>query len=161
MALDSTPNLTVIVGRNTEIYGVEVVNNIVCDGNEEYWIFDFSGEPDFTTEVINTMSLNWAYSTGDETNIGAEFKILGFEFFNTVEDALAATGGEAATEPPTEPKTEAPTDEPTEAPTADAGNNSGNGDSTTTDGGCASVIGMSAVAVLAAAAAFVALKKKD
>ena len=106
------------------------------------------------------MSLNWAYSIGDETNIGAEFKILGFEFFNTVEDALAATGGEAATEPPTEPKTEAPTDEPTEAPTADAGNNGDNGD-TTTDGGCASVIGMGAVAVLAAAAAFVALKKKD
>ena len=160
VSLDDTPNLTVVIGRNTEIYGVEVANNIVCDGTEEYWIFDFSDEPDFTTEVINTMSLNWAYSIGDETNIGAEFKILGFEFFNTVEDALAATGGEAATEPPTEPKTEAPTDEPTEAPTADAGNNGDNGD-TTTDDGCASVIGMGAVAVLAAAAAFVALKKKD
>lgn len=156
VSLDDTPNMTVIVGRNTEIYGVQVANNIVCDGNEEYWIFDFSNEPDFTTDVINSLSINWAYSTGELENLGAEFTILGFQFFNTMEDALAATGGEASTEPPTEEKTEAPTDEVTEAPTA-APNQGGD----TADTGCASVVTFGAVAVLAACAAVVALKKKD
>ena len=64
---------------------------------------------------------------------------------------------EAPTEPATEESTEAPTDEPaeetteapTEAPTTEA----------PTEGGCGSVIGFSAIAVLAAAAAAVALKK--
>ena len=42
VAAESAPNLTVVVGRNTEIYGVKVANEIKCDGTEEYWIFDFS-----------------------------------------------------------------------------------------------------------------------
>jgi hypothetical protein len=153
---DSTPNMTVIVDRNTEIYGKEVANEIKCDGTEEYWIFDFSDESDFYNGVINSMSVNWAYSVGEEENLGAEFVLLGFQFFDTLEDALNATGGEEATEAPTEEKTEAPTEEATEAPT----------DAPATEApteapksGCGSVIGFSAVAVLAAAAAAVALKK--
>ena len=153
---DSTPNMTVIVDRNTEIYGKEVANEIKCDGTEEYWIFDFSDESDFYSGVINSMSVNWAYSVGEEENLGAEFVLLGFQFFDTLEDALNATGGEEATEAPTEEKTEAPTEEATEAPT----------DAPATEApteapksGCGSVIGFSAVAVLAAAAAAVALKK--
>ena len=153
---DSTPNMTVIVDRNTEIYGKEVANEIKCDGTEEYWIFDFSDESDFYSGVINSMSINWAYSVGEEENLGAEFVLLGFQFFDTLEDALNATGGEEATEAPTEEKTEAPTEEATEAPT----------DAPATEApteapksGCGSVIGFSAVAVLAAAAAAVALKK--
>ena len=74
----------------------------------------------------------------------------------------------AETEAPTEPETEAPTAAPdTEAPTeaatqaaTEAGTSAGT-QATTEDEGCASVVGMGAVAVLAAAAAFVALKKKD
>jgi hypothetical protein len=153
---DSTPSMTVIVDRNTEIYGKEVANEIKCDGTEEYWIFDFSDESDFYNGVINSMSVNWAYSVGEEENLGAEFVLLGFQFFDTLEDALNATGGEEATEAPTEEKTEAPTEEATEAPT----------DAPATEApteapksGCGSVIGFSAVAVLAAAAAAVALKK--
>ena len=153
---DSTPSMTVIVDRNTEIYGKGVANEIKCDGTEEYWIFDFSDESDFYSGVINTMSINWAYSVGEEENLGAEFVLLGFQFFDTLEDALNATSGEEATEAPTEEKTEAPTEEATEAPT----------DAPATEApteapksGCGSVIGFSAVAILAAAAAAVALKK--
>ena len=160
VALDSTPNMTVIVGRNTEIYGIDVANEIKCDGSEEYWIFDFSDEDDFTSDVINSMKINWAYSVGEESNLNAEFVLLGFQFFDSLEDALTATGGEEATEPPTEaptepPVTEAPTDAPTDAPATEAPTTGEK------DGGCGGIVGFASVAVLAAAAAAVALKKKD
>ena len=148
VALESTPNMTVIVGRDTEIYGKEVANQIKCDGTEEYWIFDFSGEPDFTTDVINSLSINWAYSTGELENLGAEFTILGFQFFNTMEDALAATGGEKATEPPTEAPTEEPTAAPTEPVTEPA------------KSGCGSAVTFGLAAILVAAAVWV-IRKKD
>ncbi len=160
VCLDSTPNMTVIVGRNTEIYGIDVVNTIKCDGNEEYWIFDFTNESDFASDVIQSMKINWAYSVGEESNIGAEFQILGFQLFDTLENALNATGGEEATEAPTEAKTEAPeTEAPeTEAPVANVTEPTTEAPA---EGGCASAIGFGAVAILAAAAAVVALKKKD
>ena len=157
VCLDSDPTMTVILGRDTEIYGKEVANQIKCDGTEEYWLFDFSDESDFGSEVINNMQLNWAFSVGEESNLNAEFVLLGFQFFDNMDAALAATGGEAATEKPTEapteaPETEAPTDAPaTEAPTTP--------ETEPAKGGCGSVIGFSAVAILAAAAAAVALKK--
>ncbi len=86
--------------------------------------------------------------------------------------------GPTETEPPTEEKTEPeeePTEEPTDAPDTDPVTEAPTGEAdtsadssattdATTDGadeGCASVIGMSAVAVLVAAAAAVVLKKKD
>ena len=165
VAMESTPNMTVIIGRNTEIYGIEVANAIKCDGTEEYWIFDFSGESDFTTDAINNMKINWAYAYGEESNLNAEFKILGFEFFDNMEAALAATGGEEATEPPTEEPTEAPTEEPTDAPADDATTEAPKAEDTTAaeeeKSGCGAVVSFGAVAVLAAAAAAVALKKKD
>ena len=157
VCLDSDPEMTVVLGRDTEIYGKDVANQIKCDGTEEYWIFDFSDESDFGSEVINNMQLNWAYSVGEESNLNAEFVLMGFQFFDSMDDALAATGGEKATEAPTEepteaPETEAPTDAPaTEAPTTQ--------ETEPAKGGCGSVIGFSAIAVLAAAAAAVALKK--
>ena len=77
-------------------------------------------------------------------------------------DAEEATTEEATTE---EPATEAPTDEVTEAPT-DAPEQGGDATEAPTEAptdepksGCGSVIGFSAVAILAAAAAAVALKK--
>ena len=160
VCLDDTPNMTVIVGRDTEIYGINVANAIKCDGNEEYWIFDFTDEKDFSSDIIQTMKINWAYSVGEESNIGAEFLLMGFQFFDTMEDALAATGSVEATEPPTEEPTEPPTEEATEAPTQAP-------DAQTTTAapvenkGCGGVIGFGAVAVLTAVAAAVALKKKD
>ena len=58
---------------------------------------------------------------------------------------------EAPTAAPTDAPTEAPTDAPTDAPT----------EPVVDEGGCASVVGFGAVAVLAAAAAAFVLKKKD
>ena len=158
VCLDSDPNMTVMVGRNTEIYGMEVANTIKCDGTEEYWIFDFSSEPDFTSDIIQNMKINWAYSVGEESNLGAEFQILGFQFFDTLENALTATGGEEATEAPTEAKTEAPE---TVAPETEAPATQAPETEAPAEDGCASVVGFGAVAILAAAAAVVALKKKD
>ena len=158
VALDSTPNMTVIVGRNTEIYGVEVANAIKCDGNEEYWIFDFTNEKDFYSDVINSMEINWAYSVGEEANLGAEFTILGFQFFDTLDEAMNATGGEETTEAPTEEKTEAPTEEVTEAPTAEQTTAAPTEE---VKEGCGAVVSFASVAVLTAVAAAVALKKKN
>lgn len=159
VCLESDPNMTVMVGRNTEIYGMEIANSIKCDGSEEYWIFDFSSEPDFSANIIQNMKINWAYSVGEESNIGADFQILGIQLFDTLENALAVTGGEEATEAPTEAKTEAPeTEAPeTQAPATQAPETQ----APAKEGGCASVVGFGAVAILAAAAAVVALKKKD
>lgn len=159
VSLDSKPSMKVIVGRDTELY-VNVYNTIKCDGNEEYWIFDLTNQKEFTSDVINSMEINWAFTLGEESNIGAEFIISGFELFDTLDNALAATGSEKATEPPTEEKkTEAPevtTEEPaTQAPTTQAGGND------TEKKGCGAVVGFGTVAILAAAAAAVALKKKD
>jgi hypothetical protein len=157
VCLDSDPEMTVVLGRDTEIYGKDVANQIKCDGTEEYWIFDFSDESDFNSEVINNMQINWAYSMGEESNLNAEFVLLGFQFFDSMDDALAATGGEKATEKPTEEKTEAPeTEAPTDAPATEAPTTP---ETEPAKGGCGSVIGFSAVAILAAAAAAVALKK--
>lgn len=68
----------------------------------------------------------------------------------TEEETEAPT--EEATEAPTDAETEAPTEAPTDAPATDA-------PTEPAEGGCGSVIGFSAIAVLAAAAAAVALKK--
>ena len=69
------------------------------------------------------------------------------------------------TDAPTEPETDTPTEEPTAAPTESVTEASTADTTTETDDpakkGCGSVIGMSAVAVMSAAATFVALKKKD
>ncbi len=159
VCLDDTPNVTVIVDKNTEIWGVKVANSIKCDGSEEYWIFDFTDEKDFSENVINSISINWAYSVGEESNIGAEFVLMGLELYDTMENALAATGSEKATEPETEAPTQAPeTEAPTQAP---AGAVTDPETEAPAESGCGSVMGFGAVAVLAAVAAAVALKKKD
>ena len=88
-------------------------------------------------------------------------------FFRSIEEAQAYTEArlnlDAVTEAPTEEDTEAPTEEATtEAPTAapDANDTTAAPDETEpAKSGCGSVIGMGAVAILAAAAAAVALKK--
>jgi hypothetical protein len=95
-------------------------------------------------------------------------------YFRSIAEAQAYTSARLnmapETEAPTEEKTEAPTDEVTEAPT-DAETNAPeqggdatqapDGEQTTAPAkeGCGSVIGFSAIAILAAAAAAVALKK--
>ena len=158
VCLDAKPNMHVLVGRDMDTYA-DVYNTIKCDGSEEYWIFDFTDEKDFTKDTINNIELNWAYSMGEESNVGAEFIIMGFELFDTLENALAATGSEKATEEPTEEKTEKPTEAPTEEPTQAPATQPNGGD--TEKKGCGAVVGFGSVVIMAAAAAAVALKKKD
>ena len=72
-----------------------------------------------------------------------------FEWLDSQQERESQPVTEAPTEVPTEAPTETPTEAPTEAPT----------ETEAPAGGCKSVIGFSAIAVLAAAAAAVALKK--
>ena len=99
----------------------------------------------------------------------AEWDVMYMGWFRSIEEAQQYAIGRLEMEPVTEaPETEAPeTDAPeteaaTQAPAADTGApEETTAAATTTEEGCASVVGFGAVAVLAAAAAFVALKKKD
>lgn len=89
------------------------------------------------------------------------------------EESTAAPETEAATVAPETKDPETDAEPETEAPDTDAADtdaaidtNGGEGtaantDTEKTDGGCSSVVGFGAVAVLAAATAFVALKKKE
>lgn len=90
-----------------------------------------------------------------------EGKAYGEEHLKTI--GVLPSDWTEAPETTAEPETEAPeTEAATQAPAADTGaSGETTAAATTEEEGCASVIGMSAVAVLAAAAAFVALKKKD
>ena len=80
----------------------------------------------------------------------------------TEETAEAITDGEteAPTEAPTETPTEAPTEVPTEAPTEAPAETPTEAPTEAPAEGCGSALGMSALAILMAATAVVALKKK-
>ena len=119
-------------------------------------------------------SIRLDFNMADETT--REFELCFAGMFRSVDEAYAyantwvegiglETVDPNATEEPTEPPTEAPTDDVTEAPT-DAPQQGGDATEAPTEAptdepksGCGSVIGFSAVAILAAAAAAVALKK--
>ena len=125
-------------------------------------IADDAGTPQVSwTAYDNGLNLSLPYVDGMNLNCS------GIVVLPTTETVPVETGA-PETEAPTEPETEAPTAAPdTEAPTeaatqaaTEAGTSAGT-QAATEDEGCASVVGMGAVAVLAAAAAFVALKKKD
>ena len=68
---------------------------------------------------------------------------------------------ETAAEVPTEPVTDASTEAVVTEPATDPVTDSVTTDAPTADGGCTSVVGVGSVAVMAAAAAFVAGKKKE
>ena len=110
------------------------------------------------------------FSVTDTTDLEmCQWDMCYMGYFRSIEEAQAYTSArlsmEPETEAPTEEKTEAPTDEVTEAPT-DAETDAPATDAPATEApteapksGCGSVIGFSAIAILAAAAAAVALKK--
>ena len=125
---------------------------------------------------INTIRLDLTLS--DEAT--REFDILFAGMFRTVEEGIAYANGymenlgvgaapteeettEAPTEPTDEETTAAPADGETTAAPADGETTAATNDTTapTEEKGCGAVVGFGAVAVLAAAAAAVALKKKD
>ena len=109
------------------------------------------------------------FSVTDTTDLEmCQWDMCYMGYFRSVEEAQAYTAARldmtAATEPPTEEKTEAPTDAETDAPAEDTtvaeGETTAAPDETEAPKeGCGSVIGFGAVAILAAAAAAVALKK--
>ena len=111
------------------------------------------------------------FSVTDTTDLEiCQWDMCYMGYFRSVEEAQAYTATrlnmEAATEAPTEEKTEAPTDAETDAPAEDTTAAPEAGDTTAAPNeteapkeGCGSVIGFGAVAILAAAAAAVALKK--
>ena len=114
------------------------------------------------------------FSVTDTTDLEmCQWDMCYMGYFRSIEEAQAYTAArlnmEATTEEPTEEKTEAPTDDTTAAPDIDTTAAPEAGETTATPdagettaaekSGCSSVIGFSAVAILAAAAAAVALKK--
>ena len=112
--------------------------------------------------------VSWtAYDNGINLELdyvdGIEFTCPGIVVTPLTETTPEET--EAPTEPETDaPETEEPTEEPTEAPTdaatdAPATDAPATEQETEAEGGCGSVIGFSAIAILAAAAAAIALKK--
>ncbi len=143
-------------GQNAMSCYAEMINEIKCDGSEEWWIYDFTEDGAFD-QFIMSIKLTWCDDIPEESNIGAEFTLYEMKMFKNAEEALAATGATKLpekTEKPTEAPTEAPTEVPTEVPTQAA-------ETEAPKSGCGAVIGSSAAIVLSAVAAFVALKKKD
>ena len=139
-------------------------------GADEEYVFVPIDMTDLWEGRINSVRLDFAFPEDEEIRT---FDICFAGMFRSEDEAyayaqnwLAAntevdTGiAEKETTPEAAPETEANTnagvDATTDAATEDAGNDNANGGL-----GCASVVGMGAVAILAAAAAAVALKKKD
>ena len=126
------------------------LNEIDANGEVEYLIYDL----EYSWEgSINMLRLSF-----DNAEVGSVIYVEELRLFTTKEDAYAYAGEEIPTrapetEKPTEDKTEAPNENKTEAPSTEAPEQS--------EGGCKSVVAASVVAIVAAAAAFVALKKKD
>ena len=125
-------------------------NEMKANGEVEYLIYDL----EYSWEgSINLFRLSF-----EGMEAGAVVYVEELQIFTNKEDAYAYAGEEIPTkapetEKPTEDKTEDPGENKTEAPSTEAPEQS--------EGGCKSVVAVSAVAVVAAAAAFVALKKKD
>ena len=125
------------------------LNELKANGETEYIIFDLS----YTWEGgINLICLAFPEMTADATVYVEEIQL-----FATKEEAYAYAGEEIPTKAP---ETEEPT---TDAPTAEV--TTDKAETTTeaekSEGGCKSAVAMSLVAFVAAAAACVALKKKD
>ena len=128
-----------------------------------------AGSTNGITNKEGTPVVSWtAYDNGLNLSLkyedGMVFNCPGIVALDKTETIPVETDAPETEAPETEaptaaPETEAPeTEAPTAAPETNAPETTA---PATTEGGCASVVGFGAVAVLAAAAAFVALKKKD
>ncbi len=127
----------------------------------------FFGFEDTTETQYMLYELNGAY-TGNINNLYFEFQEMETDAVVYVEEVCLFTDAEAAfayagiEEETKAPVTQAPETEPeTEAPETEAPETQAPETEVPAESGCGSVIGFSAVAILAAGAAFVALKKKD
>ena len=137
---------------NFEVANLMADNFPTCNGESEYMLFNME---DAWTGLINQFSFEIVNPNPDAVVYIEEIGLFADQ---------AAAYAYAGMEPETEESTEAPTDAPeTEAPTAAPETNAPETEAPATEteaeGGCGSVIGFSAVALLAAAAAAVVLKK--
>ena len=152
--------MTAGLGKDLMECYVDPISVISGDGSEEYLIFDLTDEDGYANLFINKLELIWAFTYGTEDNIKNTCTLVGIDMYASLDDALAATGEtlpeteeettaeETTAEETTAAETEAKTEAKTEAPKS--------------EGGCRSVVATGAVvAVMVAAAAAVALKKKD
>ena len=122
-----------------------------CTGETEYMLFDME---DMWSGLINRFAFEIVNPAAD-----AVIYIEEIALFADQAGAYAYAGKEAPTEAPTAAPTE-PTEETTEAPAEEATTEAPTEVPTEAPkSGCGSVVGFGAVAVLAAAAAFVACKK--
>lgn len=132
------------------------------NGGDTFWA---AGTTNGITDDTGTPGVSWTcFDNGINLELpiteDVEFDYDGIVILKNDETQPPAPETEeptdAPTDAPTDPVTDAPTDSVTDAPTADVGT-----DASTTDDGCASIVGLGAATVLMAAAAVVALKKKD
>ena len=151
-------NIWGLAGENHSTMGVESLtadNWPTCNGESEYMLFDME---EAWTGLIDKFAFEFVNPAAD-----AVIYIEEIALFTDKAGAYAYAGMEMTTEAPeTEaPETEAPTAAPeTQAPETEAPTAAPETEAPATEG-CASVMGFGAVAVLASAAAFVALKKKN
>ena len=147
--------------KNQQEYWVDPVNVINGDGSEEYLIFDLTGEDGYENLFIKELDLSWAFTFGEEANLGSTCTLISIDMYASLDEALGATGETLPeTEAPTEPEATEP--EATEPEDTTAADSEPTTEPAKKEGGCGSVVATgAAVAVLAAAAAAVALKKKD
>ncbi|MBP3666016.1 MAG: hypothetical protein J6K29_03080 [Clostridia bacterium] len=124
-----------------------------CNGETEYMLFNME---DAWTGLINQFAFEIV-----NPNPEAVVYIEEIALFADQASAYAYAGTELETEASTEENTEDETDASTDAPETNAATDAPATEAPTTEseGGCGSVIGFGAIALLAAAAAAVALKK--
>ena len=124
-------------------------NAIKANGETEYLIFDMF----YTWEGgINLICLEFV-----EMDANAIVYVEEIQLFKNKEEAYAYAGVEIPTKAPDTEKPTEPDDDVTTAPADDVTTEAPEQN----EGGCKSVVAVSVVAIVAAAAAFVALKKKD
>ncbi len=154
---------------NQKEYNLEMPYYEIIGGDGEWHtvVFYMSEDQAWNHFIMNIGFVPFVYA---ENSAQQTIDIAWMKFYtNDPYDLYADSEYDAGANDEDEETTAAPaetTPAETQAPAADTGATTDVADGTeaTTDtakGGCASVIGMSAVAVLAAAAAFVALKKKE
>ena len=143
-----------LAGENHSNIGVDALTADdwpTCSGESEYMLFDME---EMWTGLINKFCFKFVNPSAD-----AVIYIEEIALFADQAGAYAYAGKEAPTEAPTAAPTE-PTEETTEAPAEEATTEAPTEVPTEAPkSGCGSVVGFGAVAVLAAAAAFVACKK--
>ena len=123
-----------------------------CNGESEYMLFNMEEQ---WSGLINNFAFSIVNPTPDTVVYIEEIAL-----FADGDAAYEYAGMEKVTEPEADPETNAPE---TNAPETEAATQGATEPTTEApvESGCASVVGFGAVAVLAAVAAFVALKKKD